>query len=71
MTVPDTQENMTKCLCVKCPTYNMCMKDKAERLFCSKGKTTCKLQEVGCICTGCPIWLEYKLGALYYCVSGK
>ena len=71
MTVPDTQENMTKCLCVKCPTYNMCMKDKMERLFCSKGKSTCVLREMGCICTQCPLWREYNLSALYYCMTGK
>ena len=70
MKVPDTEENLMKCICMQCPTYNMCMKDKMEGLFCSRGKSTCELKELGCICNKCPLWSEYVLNVLYHCVNG-
>ena len=70
MKVPDTQENMMKCICMKCPSYNMCMKEKVEGLYCSKGKSACGFKEIGCTCAHCPLWPEYKLKILYHCVTG-
>lgn len=70
MKVPDTKENMMKCICMKYPTHNVCMKEKMEGFFCSKGKATCELKEMGCICADCALWAEYKLNVPYYCVNG-
>ena len=70
MKVPDTKENMMKCICVTCPTYNQCMKDKMQGFFCAKMKTDCKLDKKNCICSGCPIWGEFKLAGGYFCESG-
>lgn len=70
MKVPETKENMMKCICMKCPTYNICMKEKMEKFFCSKGKAKCKFKEMGCICAECTLWSEYMLNVLYYCVQG-
>jgi len=70
MKVPETEENRMKCICPSCPTYNKCMKEKMHLFFCAKGKTDCKLDKKGCICGGCPIWREYKLSRVYFCVTG-
>ena len=67
MKVPDTKENMMKCICPECPTYNDCMKQKMGGLFCSKGKATCEFEEMGCICVECPLSGEFNLTSLYYC----
>lgn len=62
MIVPDTKGNIQKCICLDCPTYNTCMKEKGEGLYCAKGKTDCKIDdEDECLCEQCPIDREYKL----------
>jgi len=71
MKVPDTKVNMLKCICMDCPTYNECMKENKEGLFCSTGKSICKIGEAGCICGDCPITNEYDLISLYYCLIGS
>ena len=68
--VPDTQENMMKCICGSCPTHDQCMKDKMEGLFCARGKSTCPVTRSGCICGGCPVASENDLDAMYYCETG-
>lgn len=71
MQVPDTPENMAKCICMKCPTHNQCMKDNMEGLFCAKGKATCELEKISCICGDCAIYGEYSLGSSFYCEIGR
>lgn len=70
--VPNTPENEKKCVCPKCPTWqlNNCPKENNERLFCAKGKTVCELVEAGCICGTCPNWETYKLSRGYFCLNG-
>jgi hypothetical protein len=68
--VPDTQESMMKCVCGGCPSYDQCMKDKMEGLFCAKGKSSCDVTRNGCICGGCPLAVEYDLDKMYYCEIG-
>ena len=63
MIVPDTKENFEKCICMKCPTYIQCMKDKNEGLFCARGKSACEVEEEECDCVDCPVDTEYKLTA--------
>lgn len=83
MSVPDTNENMEKCFCKICPSYNRCMGDSKERLFCAKGKSNCNIEKAACICETCPIDKEYNLTAnldlmekvllnmnQFYCMNG-
>ncbi|MBU1670862.1 MAG: DUF2769 domain-containing protein [Actinobacteria bacterium] len=70
MPVPDTQENMMKCICMTCPTHNQCMKEKMEGFFCAKGKATCEFEKVSCVCATCPIYSEFSLGDSFYCEMG-
>ena len=67
--VPDVKENADRCLCPECPTYNECMSNRNQRIFCSRGNTECKLDEEGCICEKCPVWNEYPIKSFYYCRS--
>ncbi|MFC2144879.1 DUF2769 domain-containing protein [Actinomycetota bacterium] len=84
MSVPETKENMEKCICMNCPTYSSCMSDKKEGLFCATGKSNCTIEKKECICESCPIDKEYNLTAnldlmekmilkmhLFYCENGK
>lgn len=71
MIVPNTKENADMCNCPNCPTHNECMKEKSEKLFCSKGKSICKLLHQGCICGECPVASKYRLNNLYFCDRGK
>ncbi len=68
--VPDTPENMAKCICGQCPSHDACMKEKMEGLFCAKGKSSCEVTQKGCICGVCPLTPEFGLTKLYYCETG-
>ncbi|MDI6810600.1 MAG: DUF2769 domain-containing protein [archaeon] len=70
MEVPDTEENLKKCICMNCPSYNECMKTGMQGLFCARGKTDCDLERLGCICNQCPISSDYQLFGGYYCAIG-
>ncbi|MCJ7472557.1 MAG: DUF2769 domain-containing protein [Actinobacteria bacterium] len=70
MKVPDTQENLMKCICGSCPSHNQCMKDKMQGLFCAREKSDCEIEKKGCICGQCPLFSEYGLENLYYCING-
>lgn len=63
-------QNAGWCLCPGCPTYNTCMRDADERLFCSRGKTGCTPAPKGCICGECPVWATYDLKSFYFCMEG-
>ena len=66
----DTEKNTSRCLCPGCPTYNDCMRDASQWLFCSRGETECLPHARGCICGECPVWEEYDLASTYYCLEG-
>jgi hypothetical protein len=70
MKVPDTEDNLKKCICMSCPSYNDCMNKGMEGLFCARGKTDCDLKRQGCICPKCPVSREYQLFGGYYCAIG-
>ena len=63
MLVPNTEENLEKCSCMDCPTYSQCMKENGQILFCSTGKSDCRVEMKECICDGCPVDKEYHLTA--------
>lgn len=66
----DTDINASSCVCPNCPTYDDCMRGNDERLYCSRGKTECKPASKGCICEECPVWADYDLTSLYFCLKG-
>ena len=68
--VPDTPENVKKCICGECPSYNQCMKGNSELLYCAKEKSACEFDKIGCMCTVCPLTLQFNLDKLYYCETG-
>lgn len=68
--IADTPENLQKCICGDCPTYNKCMRDKMQGLFCAKEKSDCEISRNGCLCGACPIASDNRLDKMYYCVSG-
>ena len=68
--VPDTKENLMKCICGSCPSHDQCMKDKMEGLFCARGKASCEFDKQGCICGTCPLTPEFGLDKMYYCETG-
>lgn len=68
--VPDIQETLQKCICGGCPSYNQCMKDNMEALFCARGKSSCEFSKEGCICGACPLTPEYSLDKMYCCEIG-
>ncbi|MDO8669495.1 MAG: DUF2769 domain-containing protein [Candidatus Buchananbacteria bacterium] len=70
MKVENNPGNQAKCVCPNCPSYDECMEEKKELLFCSVGATACSMEQKGCICGSCPIKIENGLSSGYYCVSG-
>ncbi len=70
MKVPDIKENLDKCLCPGCPSYNACMKEGTQGLYCGRGKTNCDFERQGCFCGRCPIFIELKLNSFYFCDTG-
>ncbi|MCD1295482.1 hypothetical protein CUJ83_10775 [Methanocella sp. CWC-04] len=67
-TPPETPENYDACICSSCPSYPG--DDKV--LYCGRGKSDKKINPEGCICPqGCPIFSQYKLNSMYYCMGGK
>jgi len=83
MEVPNTKENIEKCICKDCPTYNECMSNGKEALYCSIGGSNCKTEKLECICEQCHINEEYNLTANldlmekmilhlnnHYCING-
>lgn len=70
MKVENTPVNQAKCVCPSCPSYNECMSEKKEILFCAVGQAVCDFEKKGCICGTCPIKIENNLSSGYYCVSG-
>ena len=67
-----SDENLNKCVCAGCPSYDECMKGKEELLYCSSkvSKSACEFERKGCICGTCPVQIENGLTSGYYCVSG-
>jgi len=70
MKVPDTEDNAAICICPGCPTYNDCMREASQALYCSRGKTDCSPDQHGCICGECPIKSDYMLSGMYFCING-
>ena len=63
--VPDTDANMSRCLCGTCPTY-----PGEGGFFCAKGKSAKAIERKGCMCSGCANFSEFGLTDGYYCADG-
>jgi len=64
--------NFDKCICIHCPLYADCNKNKAERIFCARTMSECAMDGGKmCICpAGCPVYSENKLAGAYFCITG-
>lgn len=68
--IENNKENLMKCICGNCPSYNECMKGGMQGLFCGRESSDCGFEKKGCICGGCLLTEEYKLSGGYYCKGG-
>jgi len=64
--VPDTMENLAKCICGDCPSKP----EDFMALYCAKGKSPAKVKPRGCVCADCPLTPEFDLRKDYYCEDG-
>jgi hypothetical protein len=64
--VPDTNENLAKCICGDCPSKP----EDSMALYCAKGKSTARVKARGCVCPDCPLTPEFDLQKDYYCEDG-
>jgi len=68
MLVPYQKEKKSgRCICKSCSSYNECMGEREQELFCAVGKSHCTIERKGCNCSGCPIYVEYNLNMNYWC----
>jgi hypothetical protein len=65
----DRKEEIERCLCLDCPTFVYCKEDIAYCLG-NTGKSTCIMEEKGCLCPGCPVLEEEGFSHVYYCTRG-
>ncbi len=66
------EENRSKCICERCPTYNECMRADESLLFCIMGKSlTCTFEKKGCLCPTCPVTAALHLKKFYFCIRGS
>jgi len=64
-------EQKDRCACSGCPTYNECMREKYEQLYCIIGRSpTCTFEKKGCICPTCPVKDVAGLEKAYHCIRG-
>jgi hypothetical protein len=66
----NSAENFGKCICVNCPLFTDCNRNKGERLFCARTKSECAMDnKKSCLCpAGCPVYSENDLVGAYYCI---
>ena len=63
--VPDTPENMARCICTDCPSF-----PSEGGFFCAKGKSAKDIRRRGCTCGDCQNYQEFDLTGSYYCAEG-
>jgi hypothetical protein len=66
------EQAQSECVCHMCPTYRDCDGEKiAFCLWAEGGRSSCISQMQGCICPGCPVYVENEfLSDGYYCIKG-
>jgi aldose sugar dehydrogenase len=70
MSVDNTAENAERCVCPTCPTYDSCMREAGELLYCARGTSSCSVKAVACKCGSCTVWGRYHLDSYYFCLKG-
>jgi len=63
--VPDTPENMSRCVCGGCPSY-----PGEGGMFCAKGKSDLPVRQRGCLCGECANFREFGLQDSQFCING-
>jgi len=67
--VPVTPQLEAECICQMCPSYPG---NNDPKQYCGSGKSDQKISMEGCLCpSGCPVYSQYKLKDMYFCVYGK
>jgi hypothetical protein len=64
--VPDTPENMARCLCGDCPSF-----PGEGGFYCAKGKSAKEIRRRGCVCPDCQNFKDFDLSDGYYCADGR
>ena len=60
------------CSCSGCPTYNECMRENEELVFCMTGASvTCSFDATTCLCIGCPVAAEFGAGKAFSCIRNS
>ena len=68
MKVPNTEENLSKCLCGGCPTFYVNLLRGG--FFCALDKVDETPRSKGCNCPTCPVFTKYSLMRGYFCIWG-
>ena len=66
MPVPVSDEIGARCRCESCPSYH----GNEPWLYCGRGKSKSEVTQIQCLCPECPVYAEYKLIGIYYCIEG-
>lgn len=71
--VVKNKENLSKCNCPNCPSYNQCAREKFESLYCSSDvdRSDCNFKMAGCVCGVCSVHRENDLDSGYYCMKSS
>ncbi len=67
--VPNTPENMNKCIYGTCPTFKG--SPLTGGFFCSVGKAKEPVKKAGGVCGKCSVHSKYELKGGTFCVKGK
>jgi hypothetical protein len=61
-----------RCICSRCLTYNECMRETGDLLYCCIGRSpVCTFERKGCICPMCPVKDLLGLQNTYHCTLGS
>jgi hypothetical protein len=63
--VPDTTQNMERCICGTCPSF-----PGEGGFYCARGKSGEEVERKGCVCGDCPNFKEFGLSGGYFCAEG-
>ncbi len=59
------------CVCRNCPTFDQCMDENKEALFCILGKSSCNVDILDCKCLECPAHSNFDMRYGSYCIEGS
>ncbi|HHY01128.1 MAG TPA: DUF2769 domain-containing protein [Methanothermobacter sp.] len=59
------------CICRECPSFNECMNENKEGLFCILGNSSCRFELIECKCGECPVHIRFQMKYGLYCVEGS